>query len=273
MANQRIRSLGYGPGFYKTGPKNSILDIPGLRLGQKTIHDTIRGVHTGVTIIFPRGTTDTRLHPCYAAIHTLNGAGEMTGTHFIHEWGFTNSPIAFTDSMSIGQVYQTLVTYAWDLSRSLGESAGDGYAHFGFPVVGETWGGGVTDIHDGKSTLTSAEVLEAIKDAGTRQVVGEGGHGGGAPMLCQGHKGGTGTSSRIVPGADDESFTVGVLVQSNYGMLATLQIGGIPIGKFLVKEQAEKPKADENTAPIGSERGKYESEGSKLTSGAFFSFL
>lgn len=187
----------------------------------------------------------------------------MTGKHFIDEWGFTSSPIAFTDSMSIGAVYQALMTHAWSVSRELGESEEIGYAHLGWPVVGETWGGGVTDIHDGKSTLTYEQILEAINDAETRTEVAEGGQGGGAGMLCQGHKGGTGTSSRIVPGADGEEFVVGVLVQSNYGQKSTLQIGGVPIGKLLLKEEAEKTAKEEGATETVSERGKHETEGSK----------
>lgn len=180
MPKPRIRDLGYGPGFYEPGPRNSILDIPGLQLGQKTIYDPDNGIHVGVTIFFPRGTTNTRTKPSYAAIFSLNGAGELTGNHFIDNWGFTNSPIAFTDSMSIGAVYQSLVTHGWGVSRELGEDPETGYAHFGFPVVGETWGGGVTDIQGGKSTLSHEQVMEAIKDAEVRQAVGEGGQGGGA---------------------------------------------------------------------------------------------
>lgn len=298
-----MRELGYGPGFYQCGKKNSILDVKGnnvflkvvleknfllvvfafsyismplshtklgLQVGQKTIHDPNRGIHVGVTIIYPRGTTETRLKPSYAAIHTLNGAGEMTGKHFIDEWGFTSSPIAFTDSMSIGAVYQSLLTHAWAVSRDLGESEEVGYSHFGWPVVGETWGGGVTDIHDGKSTLTYEQVVEAINDAQSRTEVGEGSQGGGAGMLCSGHKAGTGTSSRIVPGADGEDFVVGVLVQSNYGQKATLQVGGVPVGKLLLREEAEKKDMEtakeQGSTEVVSERGKHDTEGSKQNS-------
>lgn len=91
MTRPRIRDLGYGPGYYTPGESNSILDVPGVQVGQKTIHDDENGVHVGLTLIYPRGCTKTRLQPSYAAIHTLNGGGELTGTHFIHEWGFTGS--------------------------------------------------------------------------------------------------------------------------------------------------------------------------------------
>lgn len=192
-------------------------------------------------------------------------------------------PLAFTDSMSVGSVYQTLVTHGWAISHALKEAADVGYAHFGFPVVGETWGGGVTDIFHGRSTLKHEDVMEAIKDAETRTEVGEGGYGGGkyihlmayvvigcknfnfeppgAGMLCQGHKGGTGTSSRVVPGIDGKNFTVGVLTQTNYGQLQTLQIGGVPVGKFLAADLA-KEKEKEIVAPSRSDG----SEGSQSIS-------
>lgn len=91
MTRPHIRDLGYGPGYYTPGKSNSILDVPGVQVGQKTVHDDEKGVHVGVTLIYPRGCTNTRRQPSYAAIHTLNGGGEMTGSHFIHEWGFTSS--------------------------------------------------------------------------------------------------------------------------------------------------------------------------------------
>jgi D-aminopeptidase len=91
MTRPHIRDLGYGPGCYSPGKENSILDVPGVQVGQKTIHNEEKGIHVGVTLIYPRGTINTRLQPSYAAIHTLNGGGEMTGTHFIWDWGFTGS--------------------------------------------------------------------------------------------------------------------------------------------------------------------------------------
>ncbi|KAK6221950.1 hypothetical protein LQW54_001170 [Pestalotiopsis sp. IQ-011] len=242
MARPHIRDLGYGPGYYTPGSKNSILDVPGVQVGQKTIHDDEKGIHVGLTLIYPRGAENSRRQPSYAAIHTFNGGGEMTGTHFIQDWGFTSSPIAFTDSMSCGAVYQALTNYSFELSRRLGEDPVQMYSHHGWPVVGETWGGGNTDIQDFKSTLTYEQVVEAIEDAAGRQTVLEGSHGGGAGMLCLGHKGGTGTSSRLVPQAGEgkEDLVVGVLVQTNFGQKSMLHIGGVPIGKLLVRDEVEK---------------------------------
>ncbi len=86
----RIRDLGYAPGKFKPGPKNSILDVPGVQVGQVTIHQE-PDIHTGVTVILPRGAHDTIMVPCYAATHDLNGMGELTGTHALTEWGYVNT--------------------------------------------------------------------------------------------------------------------------------------------------------------------------------------
>ena len=166
-------------------------------------------------------------------------------------------PIAFTDSMSCGAVYQALTNYSFDVSRRLGEDAETMYAHHGWPVVGETWGGGNTDIHDFKSTIKYDQVVEAIRDAESRKVILEGGFGGGAGMLCMGHKGGTGTSSRLVPKAGDGNgnYVVGVLVQTNFGNKQMLQIGGVPVGKLLVRGEKPQPTggAFDRTTRTGSE--------------------
>lgn len=131
------------------------------------------------------------------------------------------------------------------------------YSHHGWPVVGETWGGGNTDIHDFKSTLNYDQVVEAIKDADSRSQVLEGGYGGGAGMLCLGHKGGTGTSSRIIPvaGEDNDDFVLGVLVQTNFGQKSMLTIGGVPVGKLLFRDELERTEPGKSAAvPDRSDR-------------------
>lgn len=191
---------------------------------------------------------------------------------FLYRRGFAQltvddqQPIAFTDSLSCGAVYQALTNYSFELSRHLNEDVEAMYTHHGWPVVGETWGGGNTDIHDFKSTLNYDQVVEAIKDADNCQQVLEGGHGGGAGMLCLGHRGGTGTSSRRVPRAGDEDdFVVGVLVQTNFGQKSMLNIGGVPVGKLLVRDDHNKSQPGERleipdrTDRTGSEGSKYSS--------------
>lgn len=162
-------------------------------------------------------------------------------------------------------MYQAVTNYSFKLSRELNENLEAMYSHHGWPVVGETWGGMNTDIHDFKSTLSYDQVVEAIKDAETRDQVLEGSHGGGAAMLCLGHKGGTGTSSRIVPGpgSDDDDYVVGVSVQSNFGTKAMLNIGGVPIGKLLIRDELQNAAHADDVGP--SERAdRTGSEGSKL---------
>lgn len=163
-------------------------------------------------------------------------------------------------------MYQALTNYSFELSRQLNENVEAMYSHHGWPVVGETWGGMNTDIHDFKSTLSYDQVVEAIKDAETRDHVLEGSHGGGAAMLCLGHKGGTGTSSRIVPGpgGNSEQYVVGVLVQSNFGTKAMLNIGGVPIGKLLLRDEVLSAARTNVDVPERADR--IESEGSRFNS-------
>lgn len=103
----RIRDLGYAPGKLPTGPKNSILDVKGVSVGQTTLHED-QEVHTGVTVILPRPEHDIQ-KPCYAGVHALNGAGELTGSFQIKEWGFTNTPLAMTSSVALGKVYDAML--------------------------------------------------------------------------------------------------------------------------------------------------------------------
>jgi D-aminopeptidase len=142
----RIRDLGYSPGHFPPGPQNSILDVPGVTVGQVTLHDNEKNIHTGVTVILPRG-TETLSTPCYAGTHSLNGCGEVTGIHVIKEWGFTNSPIALTNTLSVGKVYDAL--FRWQI-RKLKELYGEDdlavIRRFGIPVVGETYDGLLNDI-------------------------------------------------------------------------------------------------------------------------------
>lgn len=158
--------------------------------------------------------------------------------------------------MSAGAVYQALAEHSWTVSRALGEDKETGYAHHGWPVVGETWGGGVTDIANPKSIVKHDQVVEAVEDAKSREKVDEGATGGGSGMLCMGHKGGTGTSSRLVPHTEGD-FVVGVLVQTNYGQLKMLTIGGVPVGRILEqqkgKDEGEEVPREITTGSEGSE--------------------
>jgi D-aminopeptidase len=244
--SMRIRDLGYAPGKLPPGPKNSILDVPGVSVGQVTIHKD-PDVHTGVTVVLPRPESDIQ-KPCYAGTHALNGAGELTGSFQIKEWGWTNTPLALTNSVALGKVYDAIWHWLFKRSRTAGQPTDELIANYGAPVIGET-----CDWHLNDLTIDSVQqhhVYEAFENAKTQTEVLEGSHGGGTGMLCSQFKGGTGTSSRIVPGdADQDQYTVGVIVQTNHGLKQDLQIGGVPVGALLLKE--EEQRKSQNTPSDG----------------------
>ncbi|KAH8649799.1 peptidase family S58-domain-containing protein [Xylariales sp. PMI_506] len=241
---RRIRDLGYAPGKFSPGPRNSILDIAGLQVGQVTLHQE-PGVHTGITLIFPRGVKGTPLRPCYGATHDLNGAGEMTGCHMLQEWGYLSSPIAITNTLSIGKAYDALFIWGLEEAYKRGEIGEDALRRFSIPIVAETFDGYLNNIL--ASAIDKSVVLEAISAAEHQAEVLEGNHGGGTAMICHGYKGGTGTSSRIIPGAK-KNYTLGVLVQANHGQKADLRIGNVPVGKLLMEEDRRLA-----TAEVGAE--------------------
>ncbi|KAL5341385.1 peptidase family S58-domain-containing protein [Aspergillus crustosus] len=234
----RIRDLGYSPGRFAPGPKNSLLDVEGVSVGQVTIHED-PDIHTGLTLIFPRDIEKTRKLPCYAASHDLNGMGEMTGTHALTEWGFMNGPIALTNTLSVGKVYDSL--FLWQIEQAIraGESDIEATRRMNIPVVAETYDGLLNDIT--ASVIDKKIVYDAIEASKTQTEILEGNHGGGTAMRCHGYKGGTGTSSRIIPGVGRD-YTLGVLVQANHGQKPDLRIGNVPVGELLVKEERDTGK-------------------------------
>ncbi|KAK8925600.1 hypothetical protein H634G_10139 [Metarhizium anisopliae BRIP 53293] len=246
--SSRIRDWGYSPGRFPTGPRNSVLDVPGVRVGQVDINKG-EDVHTGVTVIFPRGIDKTTYIPCYGAVHDMNGIGEWTGVHQLREWGFSRAPIAFTNTVSVGKVYDTL--WRWTAQRLRQDGIADlldQVQYYGFPTVGETFDGLLNNIF--KSAVEEEHVLAAIKSAETQEAVLEGNHGGGTAMRSHGFKAGTGTSSRVLKGDGDIEYTVGVIVQNNYGSMDDLQIDGVPVGRML------KARKMAMAAPTAPESGK-----------------
>ncbi|KAL7949242.1 DmpA/ArgJ-like protein [Trichoderma barbatum] len=248
----RIRDLGYTPGRFAPGPKNSILDVDGVKVGQVTIHQE-PGIHTGVTVILPRGPEDTALSPCYAATHGLNAAGEMTGTHMIYEWGHLACPIAITNTISIGKVYDALFLWCMEQSQKRGENDLEALRRFTIPVVAETFDGYLNDIC--ASVVDREVVNKAIAAAQHQSQVFEGNHGGGTAMICSGYKGGTGTSSRIVPGPQKD-YTLGVVVQANHGGRPDLRIGDVPVGRLLMDEDRKNLAGQEKEKGEPPEGGK-----------------
>jgi len=220
-AQTRARDLGI-PQNGVTGTRDAITDVAGVEVGMVTL---IRGegrmtvgkgpVRTGVTAILPRGKTSGI--PVFAGWFTLNGNGEMTGTTWIDESGWLGGPVMITNTSSIGAVHHGTIQWTvrhhpdWDWS---------------LPVVAETWDGGLNDISG--QHVTPEHAMMAI-DSARGGAVREGNVGGGTGMVCNEFKGGTGTSSRrITVGA--RAYTVGVLVQCNYGRRARLEVAGVPVG-------------------------------------------
>jgi D-aminopeptidase len=220
----RARELGITIGDLEPGPRNSIADVAGVRVGHTTL---IEGddVRTGVSVVIPAD------EPVFAGAHRLNGNGELTGLEWIRESGLLTTPVALTNTHSVGVVRDALVAAA--LARS------DAPA-WSLPVVGETWDGRLNDVN---GFHVRAEHVHAALEAASTDVA-EGNVGGGTGMVCHGFKGGIGTASRVT-GA---GHTVGVLVQANHGRRARLQIDGVPVGKELGADRIPLP----NDVPAGS---------------------
>ncbi len=235
----RLRDLGFVIGTGQPGPENAITDVAGVSVGHATvIRDEPRVARTGVTIVNtrPRGE---RTDLCYGGMHSFNGNGEMTGSHWLDESGLISGPIGITNTHQVGLVRDTLV--AEEVRR-------DPDATWCLPIVGETYDGFLNDI-DGFH-LTTGDVRAAIDDAERPGPVAEGNVGGGTGMVCHQFKGGIGTSSRIVDVAGGQ-FAVGALVQTNYGARELLRLDGRPIGREIGADVVPLP-SDPSVADAGS---------------------
>lgn len=226
----RARDLGV-PFIGTTGQFNAITDVKGVEVGYSTIisgsGENIVGkgpVRTGVTAIFPRGKAQ-KFNPVFANWYSLNGNGEMTGTTWVTESGFLETPIMITNTNSVGVVRDAVLKWYVETDWYKGEEW-----WYTYPVVAETYDGFLNDIYG--FHVKEEHVLEAITNASSGRLA-EGNVGGGTGMRCLGFKGGTGTSSRMVK-IKDSTFTVGVLVQANFGRKPSLTIAGVPVGKELM---------------------------------------
>jgi D-aminopeptidase len=223
--SERARDLGI-PLDGTPGPLDAITDVPGVTVGHSTI---VRGsgrlvpgkgpVRTGVTAVFPRGRDN--LSPVFAGWFSLNGNGEMTGTAWIDDYGLLFYPIAITNTNSVGTVRDALIE--WGAERLLDA------LHCCLPVVAETWDGDLSDIF---GFHVKKEHAYAALSAAAGGPVAEGNVGGGTGMQCLGFKGGIGTASRRITAARGR-FTVGALVQCNFGLRRQLRIAGIPVNQEL----------------------------------------
>ena len=226
QAKPRARDLGV-PFDGTPGPNNAITDVRGVEVGHTTL---ISGqgklvvgkgpVRTGVTAIHPRGRTSS--DAVFAAWFTLNGNGEMTGTTWVDDSGFLNGPVMITNTHSVGVVRDAVI--AWKVKR--GEPDVEGY-WWSLPVVAETWDGYLNDING--FHVHPEDAWHALDTAHSGPVE-EGNVGGGTGMICNEFKGGIGTSSRVLD-AKAGGYTIGVLVQCNYGDRGQLRIAGINVGR------------------------------------------
>ncbi len=239
----RARDLGIRIGLGPPGPHNAITDVPGVRVGQTTLISgdgplvVGRGpIRTGVTAIVPHDGDPWR-EPVFAGSFSLNGNGELTGLHWIRESGLLSSVIGLSNTHAIGVVHDALV-------RAAVASPGK-HEPWTLPVAGETSDGMLNDM-DGMH-VTTEHVMAAIEAASSGPVA-EGNVGGGTGMVCHEFKGGIGTASRVL-GAAHGGWTVGALVQSNYGDRDELRIDGVPVGREI--------GLDEVPSPYGDERGPF----------------
>ena len=222
----RARDLGV-PFSGTTGKFNAITDVKGVEVGYSTLiegegeNNVGEGpIRTGVTAIFPRGKAK-KFSPVYANWYSLNGNGEMTGTTWVTESGFLETPIMITNTNSVGVVRDAVLKWYVDTDWYGGENW-----WYTYPVVAETYDGFLNDIYG--FHVKEENVLEAIKNSSSGKIA-EGNVGGGTGMMCLGFKGGTGTASRVLK-IKDSTYTIGVLVQSNFGSKKNLSIAGVPVG-------------------------------------------
>jgi D-aminopeptidase len=223
---QRARDIGI-PFDGTPGKFNAITDVAGVEVGYSTIISgtgkNVLGkgpVRTGVTAVLPRGRNN---NPVFSNWYSLNGNGEMTGTTWITESGFLETPIMITNTNSVGVVRDAVLKWFVDTHWYKEDF------WYTYPVVAETYDGFLNDIYG--FHVKESHAYEALNTA-TSGMIKEGNVGGGTGMMCLGFKGGTGTSSRVVK-IKDSTYTVGVLVQANFGRKSSLTIAGVPVGKEL----------------------------------------
>ncbi|MGA3244390.1 MAG: P1 family peptidase [Bacteroidota bacterium] len=247
LAQFRPRARDLGIPFDGTpGTFNAITDVKGVEVGYSTI---ISGegklavgkgpIRTGVTVVFPKG-KEFR-DRVFGAWFTLNGNGEMTGTTWLQESGFLVTPILITNTHSVGLVRDAVIE--WNVRRG----GGEGYSgDFSLPLVAETYDGFLNDING--FHVTKEHVFQALESAKSG-LIAEGNVGGGTGMIAHGFKGGTGTSSRKL---DEKAggYTIGVLVQANYGSRDLLRIAGVPVGKEITDLRPERGKKDDGGGSI-----------------------
>jgi D-aminopeptidase len=249
MTRPRVRDTGIIVGELPTGEHNAITDVAGVRVGHTTLVEgegALRPGHgpvrTGVTIVLPaqRGENLFR-HKVHAAVHTINGFGKPFGFEQVRELGLIESPIALTNTLNVGLVADALVQYAIRQNPDIGIRASTVNV-----VVGETNDGYLNDL---QGRHVRAEHVWTAIDAAASGPVEEGSVGAGTGTSCFGWKGGMGAASRVLP-ADVGAFTLGALVQSNFGRAHDLTICGVPVGQHIRPLRSERPQGSQGSIMI-----------------------
>lgn len=221
----RARGLGLPmPGT--PGPLNAITDVAGVTVGFTTLRNDGGPIHTGVTAILPRA-PENLAHPLWAGVFSMNGNGEMTGTHWIRDAGWFTGPITITNTFSVGLAHHATLKWMAKQFSPLGEEL------WALPVAAETYDGFLSDI---AGFHVAEEHVWAAIDSAAAGPVAEGCVGGGTGMIAYEFKGGTGTSSRIAKTRLGD-HTIGVLVQANHGIRPWLTVCGKPVGEALAGER------------------------------------
>jgi D-aminopeptidase len=240
VSHVRARDLGIVIGEGQPGPLNAITDVAGVRVGHTTLISgegpLVRGqgpVRTGVTVVVPHD-GDVWAEPLFAGAATLNGNGELTGLEWVRESGLLSGPIGITNTNDVGKVRDALTSAA-------AASHDPGAQYWCLPVAGETYDGHLNDIAGGH---VQAEHVGRAYAAASGGHVDEGNVGGGTGMICHEFKGGIGTASRRLPDAVG-GWTVGVLVQANYGRRVLLRIDGVPVGEAISVDDVPSPWEEE----------------------------
>jgi D-aminopeptidase len=220
----RASDLGIAIGRLARGPRDAITDVSGVRVGHTTLVEGA-DVRTGVSVVVPPP------GPLFAGCHRINGNGELTGLEWIRDSGLLTTPVALTNTHSVGVVRDALIA-----------AAPPGEGRWSLPVVGETWDGYLNDIN---GFHVRPDHVRAALDAAA-EMPAEGAVGGGTGMICHGFKGGIGTASRVT----DDGWTLGVLVQANHGARRRLRVDGAPVGERIGPEQVPLPAVPEGAGSI-----------------------
>jgi D-aminopeptidase len=247
MARPRVRDLGLSVGRLPPGAHNSITDVAGVLVGHTTLFDGTGALHpglgpvrTGVTVILPHEGNLFR-HKVHAAVHTINGFGKVYGFEAVRELGVIEAPIALTNTFNVGLVADALVQWVIRQNPDVGISTSSANV-----VVGETNDSYLNDLQG--RHVHPEHVWAAMENASAGQVA-EGAVGAGTGTCCFGWKGGIGTSSRVVP-KDAGGYTVGTLVQSNFGRSEDLMVCGTPVGLFVHPPAARQVMQDDSSIMV-----------------------